>query len=204
MKYQNVIGKKIQKMGQLLNYMRYLCENCDYLFEASLEPENCPKCRHKISAVSIEYLPVHTMEKEEHIPGTIRTQESKEEYLRRMKDTTIPYDPGKERTQESKEEYLRRIATIGTEPASKSAEEKSYFERLEEKNDPINPQHYKQHPSSLECIQITRHFNFNLGNVIKYLWRCNSKNDGKNYLEDLKKARWYLNDEINKIEKNIV
>lgn len=62
--------------------------------------------------------------------------------------------------------------------------------------DPINPSYYTQHPSGVECITITRHFNFNLGNVIKYLWRAPLKDAT---LEDLKKARWYLDDEIKKI-----
>lgn len=67
-------------------------------------------------------------------------------------------------------------------------------------NDPVNhPKHYTSHPSGLECIQVTRHFGFNLGNVIKYIWRT----DHKNGLEDLKKARWYLDDEIKKREKEI-
>ncbi len=64
-------------------------------------------------------------------------------------------------------------------------------------HDPVNhPKHYTNHPSGLECIQVTRHMNFNLGNVVKYLWRS----DHKNGLEDLKKAAWYLGDEIKKRE----
>lgn len=59
--------------------------------------------------------------------------------------------------------------------------------------DPVNhPAHYR-HPSGIECIQITEHMNFNVGNAIKYLWRCDQK--GK-HLEDLKKARWYIDREI--------
>ena len=49
----------------------------------------------------------------------------------------------------------------------------------------------------IECIDITRNFNFNLGNVIKYLWRSEHK-DG---LEALKKAQWYLNDYIKHVEE---
>lgn len=60
-----------------------------------------------------------------------------------------------------------------------------------------NPKHYTSHPSGVECIQITRHMSFNLGNVIKYLWRADEKGAA---LEDLKKARWYLDDEINRRE----
>jgi len=61
-------------------------------------------------------------------------------------------------------------------------------------HDPVNhPQHYTQHPSGIECIAITRHMNFNLGNAIKYIWRAGLKG---NSVEDLKKAAWYLQDEI--------
>ncbi|HMU34364.1 MAG TPA: DUF3310 domain-containing protein [Pyrinomonadaceae bacterium] len=60
--------------------------------------------------------------------------------------------------------------------------------------DKVNhPDHYKQHPSGVECITIAEHMNFNLGNVIKYIWRADEK--GRD-IEDLKKAVWYLNREI--------
>ena len=36
--------------------------------------------------------------------------------------------------------------------------------------DSINPQHYRQHPSGVECIQITEHMNFNLGNAVHELY----------------------------------
>ena len=64
--------------------------------------------------------------------------------------------------------------------------------------DPIgHPSHYTQHPSGLECIQITEHMCFCLGNAIKYIWRADLKNDA---IEDLKKARWYIDREINRRE----
>jgi len=67
-------------------------------------------------------------------------------------------------------------------------------------NDPVDhPAHYTSHPSGVECIQITRWMNFNLGNAIKYIWRAGNKG---NALEDLKKARWYLDDEIKRREPN--
>ena len=69
-------------------------------------------------------------------------------------------------------------------------------------HDPVNhPKHYTQHPSGVECIQVTEHFNFNRGNAIKYIWRADEK--GRE-LEDLKKARWYLDREINKLENERV
>jgi hypothetical protein len=65
-------------------------------------------------------------------------------------------------------------------------------------SDAINPNHYKNHPSAVECIQITEHMNFCRGNAIKYLWRAGEKGDA---IEDLKKARWYVDREIQRIEK---
>jgi len=58
-----------------------------------------------------------------------------------------------------------------------------------------HPPHYTTHPSGIECIQITEHMNFNVGNAVKYLWRA----DNKNGLEDLKKAAWYVNREIERL-----
>lgn len=61
-------------------------------------------------------------------------------------------------------------------------------------HDPVNhPKHYTEHPSGIECIQVTRHFNFCLGNAIKYIWRAGLKD---NAVEDLRKAVWYLQEEI--------
>ena len=63
-----------------------------------------------------------------------------------------------------------------------------------------HPSHYTSHPSGIECIEITRHMNFNLGNVIKYIWRADQKGD---LLENLKKARFYLDDEIKRLEGSV-
>lgn len=67
-------------------------------------------------------------------------------------------------------------------------------------HDPVNhPKHYTAHPSGVECIQITRHMGFNLGNAMKYIWRADLKD---NAIEDLEKAVWYIRDEIEKRKKN--
>ena len=60
-------------------------------------------------------------------------------------------------------------------------------------SDPVNhPKHYCSHPSGVECIQITRHMNFCLGNAIKYIWRADEKGKA---IEDLDKAIFYLQEE---------
>ena len=70
--------------------------------------------------------------------------------------------------------------------------------------DQVNhPQHYTSDPSGVECIQVTRHRNFNIGNAFKYLWRAGLKNE-ETHVEDLKKAIFYIQDEINKIEGKYV
>ena len=65
-----------------------------------------------------------------------------------------------------------------------------------------HPKHYTSHPSGIECIQIAEHFPFCVGQVIKYVWRAGLKDitcEGE--VEDLKKARWYLDREIQRLEK---
>lgn len=61
-------------------------------------------------------------------------------------------------------------------------------------SDSVNhPSHYTSHPSGVECIQITEWMSFNIGNAVKYLWRVDEKGSS---LEDLEKAAWYINREI--------
>ena len=60
-----------------------------------------------------------------------------------------------------------------------------------------HPPHYTQHPSGVECIQITEHLNFCLGNAIKYIWRAGLKSEDA--VEDLKKARFYIEREIKRL-----
>ena len=58
-----------------------------------------------------------------------------------------------------------------------------------------HPEHYTSHPAGIECIQITEHMNFCLGNALKYIWRADLKNDA---IEDLEKAKWYIQREIDR------
>ena len=87
-----------------------------------------------------------------------------------------------------------------------------YFIRVDgaEKEDRVNhPSHYTwlKKLCGIEVIDITRHMNFNLGNVIKYVLRSGHKSeegmsDKQKRIEDLEKAVFYLNDEINRIEND--
>lgn len=88
---------------------------------------------------------------------------------------------------------------IKTKPESYEA----FLERTSARKVPVDmvahPPHYTGHPSGVECIQITEHMSFNLGNALKYIWRADLKGSA---IEDLKKAAWYLQREIEKRAKN--
>ena len=69
-----------------------------------------------------------------------------------------------------------------------------------------HPSHYNAHPSGVECITIAEHYNFNVGNAIKYLWRAGLKEDSsldsaEKELEDVKKALWYVQRHLDNLKK---
>lgn len=71
-----------------------------------------------------------------------------------------------------------------------------------------HPSHYTSHPSGIECIEVTRHFCFDIGNAIKYLWRAGLKKEqGMSNLdkeiEDCNKAIWYIKDHVNMLNKKL-
>ncbi len=61
-----------------------------------------------------------------------------------------------------------------------------------------HPDHYTSHPSGVECIEITKHMGFCLGNAFKYIWRADLKEDT---IKDLRKAIQYIEFEIEKREQ---
>jgi hypothetical protein len=66
-----------------------------------------------------------------------------------------------------------------------------------EGNDNVNhPSHYTQ--GKIECIDyiLDKRMGYLLGNAIKYITRCELKNGGKNRIEDLRKAVFYINKQI--------
>ena len=57
--------------------------------------------------------------------------------------------------------------------------------------------------SGVECITVVEHMTFNVGNAMKYCWRAGLKTVlSSKHIEDLKKARWYLDREIERLEKS--
>lgn len=69
--------------------------------------------------------------------------------------------------------------------------------QTEQRGTPVNhPSHYNANPSGIEAIDVIEHMSFNLGNAVKYCWRADQK--GKQ-IEDLKKAIWYIEREIQRL-----
>lgn len=98
----------------------------------------------------------------------------------------------------SNEEYIKRVKASTTETIHKYPD---LIATSVPVDDPINhPKHYTSHPSGVECIEVVEHYPFNVGNAIKYLWRAGLK-EGVSDLQDLEKARWYINREIKKRKK---
>lgn len=64
---------------------------------------------------------------------------------------------------------------------------------------PVNPKHYRSHPSGIECIMITERMEFLKGNAFKYIWRAGEKGDE---VEDLEKAIWYLRRRISLVKRD--
>lgn len=63
-----------------------------------------------------------------------------------------------------------------------------------------HPAHYNDHPSGIECIDVIEWFTFNIGSATKYLWRAGLK-PGVDAVTDLKKSVWYIEREIERLEK---
>lgn len=65
---------------------------------------------------------------------------------------------------------------------------------------PVNhPSHYNAY-IGLEIIDLVEQMNFNRGNAVKYIARAGFKKDGETEIEDLKKAMWYLDREVKRME----
>lgn len=65
--------------------------------------------------------------------------------------------------------------------------------------DPVNhPAHYTAYP--VEVIELTEHLNFCRGNAVKYIARAGLKSKDTE-IEDLQKAAWYLDREIERLKK---
>jgi hypothetical protein len=65
-------------------------------------------------------------------------------------------------------------------------------------NPEAHPKHYNHLPGGIECIQVVQHFNFNVGNIIKYAWRVPAKSK-EDAIRDLHKIQQYAQFEIERL-----
>lgn len=101
--------------------------------------------------------------------------------------------------------FNRQNCTDNTNKVERNIETVS--EKIVKPEDRINHPSYYQDPSGVECITVARYRDFNIGNALKYLWRAGLKkeegiSDIDKQIEDLKKAIFFINDEINKLNNN--
>ena len=69
-------------------------------------------------------------------------------------------------------------------------------------SDPVNhPSHSTDNPRGIELIDMIGHLPFTRGAAIKYIYRAGKKGDGETEIEDLKKARWFIDREITELTK---
>jgi hypothetical protein len=65
-----------------------------------------------------------------------------------------------------------------------------------------HPEHYGGEDNPYEAIKVIEAWdlNFNLGNTVKYISRLGKK-PGADYIDDLEKALWYLQREVDNLKK---
>lgn len=102
---------------------------------------------------------------------------------------------------------MPRPIYISNSCSSQNKENKSCYKQDLNIRDPDNLNN-PIHPSGIEYIEVVRHFNFCIGNAIKYLWRTGIKQQRDveqslidKEIEDCNKAIWYVQEHINTLKK---
>lgn len=101
----------------------------------------------------------------------------------------------------SEYEYeLKDEAIVIKDRVDRSKSTAPWRERTPSSDNVSHPPHYAEGWSNgAEVIDLAEHLSFCAGNVVKYVCRSGRKDPAK-HVEDLKKARWYINREIERIE----
>nr|DAU57216.1 MAG TPA: nucelotide kinase [Caudoviricetes sp.] len=122
--------------------------------------------------------------------------------LSEPKQKVLPKDNQSEKVDESAP-VISKMETTMKDIIIKKDDIKDISVTTDKKHNPISnvidhPSHYNR--GKIEVIDFIEDqgLSFHLGNVIKYIARAGSKGDK---LEDLKKARWYLDRYINEVMK---
>jgi Protein of unknwon function (DUF3310) len=89
-------------------------------------------------------------------------------------------------------EFMRKLQDVSDAVSTEPTEEINH------------PKHYNLHPAGIEAIEVIEHFTFNVGTAAKYLWRAGLKvspngDERDARIRDLKKAAWYIDREIDRL-----
>ena len=163
------------------------CNKCKYEYLSKCE-EPCKYCRERMGEVSLAYQMHEDKFQPKEEQSTTEYNGCNDCYYEWLGESDAPCCECKHRFEPG------TMARLKAKDCFKPKEEK-----VDDEIDMVNhPQHYSAH--GIEPIDyIESHdLNFNLGNVIKYVSRAPFKGTE---LQDLKKAKWYLEREIKKHDK---
>lgn len=116
----------------------------------------------------------------------------------------LAYPVGQPYTICDKSEYeyeLKDDSIVIKERVNRFKSTTPWRERTPSSDNVSHPPHYAEGWSNgAEVIDLTEHLSFCAGNVVKYVCRAGRKDPDK-YVEDLEKARWYLDREIERVKR---
>lgn len=160
------------------------CNRCKYEYLSKCE-EPCKYCRERFGICTPNYMMHEDKFQPKEEQSTTEYNGCNDCYYERLGESDAPCCECKHRFEPG------TMARLKAKDCFKPKEEKA-----DDEIDMVNhPQHYSAHGiEPIEYIE-SHDLNFNLGNVIKYVSRAPFKGTE---LQDLKKAKWYLEREIKK------
>nr|DAI77118.1 MAG TPA: nucelotide kinase [Caudoviricetes sp.] len=162
------------------------CNKCKYEYSSKLD-EPCKYCRERMGGVSLAYQMSEDKFEPKKEQPTTEYKGCDGCYYEWLGESDAPCCECKHRFEPG------TMARLKAKDCFKPKEEIANDEI-----DMVNhPQHYQHGIEPIEYIE-SHDLNFNLGNVIKYVSRAPFKGTE---LQDLKKAKWYLEREIKKYDK---
>lgn len=162
------------------------CNRCKYEYSSKLD-EPCKYCREKFGVCTPNYMMHEDKFQPKEEQSTTEYNGCNDCYYEWLGESDAPCCECKHRFEPG------TMARLKAKDCFKPKEEKA-----DDEIDMINhPQHYQHGIEPIEYIE-SHNLNFNLGNVIKYVSRAPFKGTE---LQDLKKAKWFIEREIKRYDK---
>ena len=188
------------------------CNRCKYEYLSKCE-EPCKYCRERFGVCTPNYMMHEDKFEPKEEKSTIEYNGCNDCYYEWLGESDAPcceckhrFEPGTMARLKAKDCFKPKEkehssnCTISCKEGNKdfTNEDYGFKEISKDEVDMVNhPQHYQHGIEPIDYIE-SHNLNFNLGNVIKYISRAPYKGTE---LEDLKKAKWYLEREIKKHDK---